>query len=42
MAGLEGVADAEVATQADEAHVHDAGGASQHVARHIHVTPDHT
>lgn len=42
MTGLEGVADAEVATQADEAHVHDAGGAGQYVTCHVHVTPDHS
>ncbi|KAJ8892326.1 hypothetical protein PR048_004906, partial [Dryococelus australis] len=39
--GLERVADAQVPAQADEAHVHDAGRAREHVARHVHVAPGH-
>lgn len=35
------IPDAEIPAQRDEAHVHYARGTSQHVARHVHVTPHH-
>lgn len=35
----ERIPDAQVPAQADEAHVQDAGGAGQHVTRHVDVTP---